>query len=338
METQFKPIDPAQYAHAYQGIPYCDRDPLQVVDIYVPGDDGDYPLIVYVNGGGWVQQLPRHNTVPGVWAAPSQGYALASVGYRLAPQSHWPAQAHDLKAALRFLRAHAKEYGYNADKITVWGNSAGGHIANMCAATNGVNCSMNIPLGNVGKVLNAFYERCPDVVVNTGYANSGTFKNRGIDMNLFGNRLDIDDPDVVKLGFERYLLVLPKDHPLASRESVSLREVKDDPFVFSEYGTPLFNDVCDMFEAVGGSPNIVATSQVSLDVLSMVSAGVGYCVAPEFSWLVGMEGNFVTVPIQGSQHGRYLYARFNNAYRPSEAALSFANFLQDLVEGVVEVN
>ena len=201
-----------------------------------------------------------------------------------------------------------------------------------------VNCSMNIPLGNVGKVLNAFYERCPDVVVNTGYANSGTFKNRGIDMNLFGNRLDIDDPDVVKLGFERYLLVLPKDHPLASRESVSLREVKDDPFVFSEYGTPLFNDVCDMFEAVGGSPNIVATSQVSLDVLSMVSAGVGYCVAPEFSWLVGMEGNFVTVPIQGSQHGRYLYARFNNAYRPSEAALSFANFLQDLVEGVVEVN
>ncbi|MGN0046237.1 MAG: LysR family transcriptional regulator [Eggerthellaceae bacterium] len=201
-----------------------------------------------------------------------------------------------------------------------------------------VNCSMNIPLGNVGKVLNAFYERCPDVVVNTGYANSGTFKNRGIDMNLFGNRLDIDDPDVVKLGFERYLLVLPKDHPLASRESVSLREVKDGPFVFSEYGTPLFNDVCDMFEAVGGSPNIVATSQVSLDVLSMVSAGVGYCVAPEFSWLVGMEGNFVTVPIQGSQHGRYLYARFNNAYRPSEAALSFANFLQDLVEGVVEVN
>ena len=201
-----------------------------------------------------------------------------------------------------------------------------------------VNCSMNIPLGNVGKVLNAFYERCPDVVVNTGYANSGTFKNRGIDMNLFGNRLDIDDPDVVKLGFERYLLVLPKDHPLASRESVSLREVKDDPFVFSEYGTPLFNDVCDMFEAVGGSPNIVATSQVSLDVLSMVSAGVGYCVAPEVSWLVGIEGNFVPVPIQGSQHGRYLYARFNNAYRPSEAALSFANFLQDLVEGVVEVN
>ena len=52
METQFKPIDPAQYAHAYQGIPYCDRDPLQVVDIYVPGDDGDYPLIVYVNGHG----------------------------------------------------------------------------------------------------------------------------------------------------------------------------------------------------------------------------------------------------------------------------------------------
>lgn len=200
-----------------------------------------------------------------------------------------------------------------------------------------VNCSMNIPLGNVGKILSAFYQRCPDVVVNTGYANSGTFKDRGIDINLFGNRLDIDDPDVVKLGYEHYLLVLPKDHPLAGRESVSLREMRGEPFVFSEYGTPLFNDVCDMFEAVGDSPNIVATSQVSMDVLSMVSAGIGYCVAPEFSWLVGMEGDYVTIPIQGSQHGRYLYARFNNAYRPSEAALAFVNFLQDLVEGDVEV-
>lgn len=148
MKTRFNRIDPNQYAHAWENVPYADRSPLQTVSIYTPGDDGDYPLLVYVNGGGWVQQLPRHDTVPGVWQAPYQGYALASVGYRLAPEDNWPAQIHDVKAALRFLRAHADEYGYNADKIVAWGNSAGGHILEMCAATNGLPTFEDLTMGN----------------------------------------------------------------------------------------------------------------------------------------------------------------------------------------------
>ena len=148
METQFKRIDPSQYAHAWENIPYADQDPLQVVHIYTPGDAGDYPLLVYVNGGGWVQQLTNYNTVPGVWKAPSQGYALASIGYRLAPKWCWPAQVLDVKAAIRFLRAHAHEYGYNADKIVAWGNSAGGHILGMCCATNGKPTFEDLTMGN----------------------------------------------------------------------------------------------------------------------------------------------------------------------------------------------
>lgn len=138
METVFKRIDPTQYAHTWEDIPYAHQDPLQRLHIYTPGDEGNYPLLVYVNGGGWVQQLTRHNTIPGVWKAPSLGYALASIGYRLAPKSTWPAPLYDLKAAIRFLRAHADEYGYNADTLVAWGNSAGGHLISMCAATNGL--------------------------------------------------------------------------------------------------------------------------------------------------------------------------------------------------------
>lgn len=148
MKTQFKRIDPSQYAHAWENVPYANQDPLQVVHIYTPGDEGNYPLLVYVNGGGWVQQLTNYNTVPGVWKALSQGYALASIGYRLAPQWCWPAQVLDVKAAIRFLRAHAYEYGYNADTIVAWGNSAGGHILEMCCATNGLPTFEDLAMGN----------------------------------------------------------------------------------------------------------------------------------------------------------------------------------------------
>ncbi len=146
--SQFSRIDPAQYAHAWENIPYAEQDPLQTVSIYTPGDDGNYPLLIYVNGGGWVQQGPQLNTVPGVWCAPSQGYALASIGHRLAPEWHWPAQALDVKAAIRFLRAHADEYGYNADTVVAWGNSAGGHILSMCAATNNMPLFEDRTMGN----------------------------------------------------------------------------------------------------------------------------------------------------------------------------------------------
>ena len=147
MKTQFKRVDPSQYAHAWENVPYSDQDPLQVVHIYTPGGEGDYPLLVYVNGGGWVQQLTNYNTVPGVWKAPSQGYALASIGYRLAPRWCWPTQVLDVKAAIRFLRAHAHEFGYNADTIVAWGNSAGGHILEMCCATNGKRTFEDLTMG-----------------------------------------------------------------------------------------------------------------------------------------------------------------------------------------------
>lgn len=147
MKTQFKRVDPSQYAHAWENVPYSDQDPLQVVHIYTPGNEGDYPLLVYVNGGGWVQQLTNYNTVPGVWKAPSQGYALASIGYRLAPRWCWPTQVLDVKAAIRFLRAYAHEFGYNADTIVAWGNSAGGHILEMCCATNGKRTFEDLTMG-----------------------------------------------------------------------------------------------------------------------------------------------------------------------------------------------
>ena len=66
-----------------------------------------------------------------------QGYAVASINYRLVQTALWPAQIEDCKAAIRWLKAHARNYGYDADRIAVVGESAGGHLAAMMGTTSG---------------------------------------------------------------------------------------------------------------------------------------------------------------------------------------------------------
>jgi acetyl esterase/lipase len=66
-----------------------------------------------------------------------KGYAVASVDYRLTPVAPFPANIHDIKAAIRWLRAHADEYGYNKQSFVVSGSSAGGHLAALVGVSNG---------------------------------------------------------------------------------------------------------------------------------------------------------------------------------------------------------
>jgi acetyl esterase/lipase len=63
-----------------------------------------------------------------VWLT-QHGYAVASVDYRLSGEAKFPAQIYDFKGAIRFLRAHAREYGYEPDCMAASGTSAGGHLA-----------------------------------------------------------------------------------------------------------------------------------------------------------------------------------------------------------------
>ena len=92
------------------------------------------PLIVYVHGGAW-----RAGSKSDVPIAPllEKGFAIASVDYRLSTQAVFPAQIHDLKAAIRFLRAKAAEFRLNTEKIAIVGSSAGGHLAALVGVTNG---------------------------------------------------------------------------------------------------------------------------------------------------------------------------------------------------------
>jgi acetyl esterase/lipase len=78
-----------------------------------------------------------------------RGFAVASVDYRLSTVAPFPAQAHDIKAAIRFLRAHGTQYGLDTSRIVIAGSSAGGHLAAIVGVTNG-NAELE---GTIGKDL-----------------------------------------------------------------------------------------------------------------------------------------------------------------------------------------
>ena len=107
-------------------------DPLYLsLDLRLPARDLDnpVPLVIWLHGGGWVKGDKSEIQLYGEFVGQ---YAVASVNYRLADVDTFPAQLHDCKAAVRWLRANAAEYGYDPDRIVVWGASAGGHLAVTC--------------------------------------------------------------------------------------------------------------------------------------------------------------------------------------------------------------
>jgi len=108
------------------------------MDLYLPADpSGPAPIMVFVHGGGW-QGGTYQNVPPHTSAFLAQGVAVASVQYRLSQQAIFPAQIHDVKGAIRFLRANAAQYNLNPARIGVWGASAGGHLAAHSGTSSGV--------------------------------------------------------------------------------------------------------------------------------------------------------------------------------------------------------
>lgn len=115
-------------------IPYAETDnPRQMLDLMLPKEPASKPLpvIVFIHGGGW-RGGSKHNGVRKISEAVATGnYAGVSINYRLSSESKWPAQIHDCKAAVRWVRANAEKYNLDPEKIGIWGSSAGGHLVAM---------------------------------------------------------------------------------------------------------------------------------------------------------------------------------------------------------------
>ena len=118
-------------------IPYAEDSDSQYLDLYMPSDTEKPPLFVLVHGGGFIANDSQSRQAQLMYRYfRDHGYACATINYRLAQEAAFPAGLCDVKAAVRFLKSHEAEYGYDASHPPIWGESAGGYLAAMTAFTN----------------------------------------------------------------------------------------------------------------------------------------------------------------------------------------------------------
>lgn len=128
---------------------FASLSPTQKLDIYLPEGDGPFPLIINVHGGGFMMGDKSNPAEADTFLA--NGYAVASVDYRLSGEAKAPAQIQDLKAAVRWLRANAQEYNIDPERFAAFGQSAGGNLVALLGTSCGVEALEAAELGNAGQ-------------------------------------------------------------------------------------------------------------------------------------------------------------------------------------------
>ena len=105
-------------------------------DVFLPPlEEKNRPAVLFIHGGGWIEGDRSQLRGYGILLA-RLGFVCMCNSYRLSNESIWPAQIQDVNCAIRYLRANATDLGLDPDRIGVSGNSAGGHLSLMAAATN----------------------------------------------------------------------------------------------------------------------------------------------------------------------------------------------------------
>lgn len=116
------------------------------LDVFAPVSQTPLPTIIYVHGGGWnsgdrsLQSIQTRQI--------GRGYAVATISYRFSQQAKFPAQIHDVKAAIRYLRANAAQFNLDTNNFALWGRSAGGHLAAVAAASSAIGEMEDLTMGN----------------------------------------------------------------------------------------------------------------------------------------------------------------------------------------------
>lgn len=202
------------------------ENPRQKLDLYLPkkrSTDKPLPLIAFIHGGGWRNGDKRGGLRRVAALVESGEFVGASIGYRLSGEAIWPAQIHDCKAAIRWLRAHAEETGVDPDRIAVMGSSAGGHLVAMLG-TSGDVAKLEGKLGEHNDVSS----RVNCVIDEFGPTNFLT-------MNDFPGKMDhlsADSPESKLLG--QQITKVPK---LVREASPITYVTKDDPPILIIHGT-----------------------------------------------------------------------------------------------------
>ncbi|MBR3060134.1 MAG: alpha/beta hydrolase [Oscillospiraceae bacterium] len=128
-------LDVSRVERKYLDLAYGEH-PRQKLDIYLPETgEGPFPVIVYIHGGAFVGGDKRDDQMLHAADGIARGYAVVSYEQRLLPEGVFPLPVYDTKAALRWLKAHAKEYCLDPERFAIAGDSAGAYHALFAAAT-----------------------------------------------------------------------------------------------------------------------------------------------------------------------------------------------------------
>ncbi len=205
-----------------------DGQPFHTMDIYLPETKAEkYPVVVHVYGSAWFSNNGKGMADLGTicTALLKNGYAVVCPNHRSSNDAQWPAQCHDIKAVIRYIRANAGKYNFDADHIATSGFSSGGHLSSMMAATSG---TKNAKIGK-GKI---------DLEGNIGnYTNVSSKVYAAVDWSgpiafpLRGDGTGSPEEVLLRLKDADTPLFGSKENAFASLSPITYLDPKDPPIV-----------------------------------------------------------------------------------------------------------
>ena len=216
------PEAPTTYS-AHKDLAYG-ADDAHKLDVFVPAGAGPFPLAIFVHGGGWVG-----GDKAGALILPlaKQGYVVASINYRFSDVAKFPAQIHDVKAAIRWLRANAATYKIDAGRVAIAGGSAGAHLAALAGTSGNVPQMEDLSMGN----------RSQSSVVQAVVDLAGPTDFSQMDALPSPNCLDPKPHDVATSGVSKLVGCVISTCPVIVQRANPIRYITaDDPPFFIMHG------------------------------------------------------------------------------------------------------
>ncbi|MCL6258086.1 alpha/beta hydrolase [Aquiflexum sp. TKW24L] len=129
---------------------YATISPAQKLDIYLPDEKGKgpYPIIISIHGGAFMFGDKADSQLKPMLEGLKHGYAVVSINYRMSGEALFPKNINDVKAAIRWIKANANQYNLNANKVALWGGSAGGNLSALAGTSGDVKELEDMSLGN----------------------------------------------------------------------------------------------------------------------------------------------------------------------------------------------
>lgn len=194
-------------------LPYAHASPAQKLDIYWPEEgNGPFPVVVSIHGGAFMGGDKRDIQIKPMFEVLKHNYVLVGVNYRLSGEATFPALIHDIKAAIRWIRANAKTYLFDPHRIATWGGSAGGYLSLMAGVTAGIRELDDPSLGNadqpdhVQAVVSWFpptdFLKMDEQLAESGFAPLPEFAHSGENSpeSLLLGRKITEVPDLVRVA------------------------------------------------------------------------------------------------------------------------------------------